>query len=189
MFASYGRKRFVPIIIVIAATLVVVYQINRFDVQIISNHHQEINAPKTLAKILPTTGTVVPSSSDIVTLVCGKAETVCTDAIDDRIDCFPNGIATEAACEERGCCWRLSKGLSVPSCFFPVNYGYRIQNNTSSTSQTFTAALQRCSNPDYKSKGLINIMASIVYHHHPSMLQLKVLINTVDNGINFCNMP
>lgn len=176
MFASYGRKRVVPMIIVIAATLLVIYQINRFNVQIISHthHHEDINAPKTIAKNLPTTGLTTPTSSSIAKFVCGKANTICSDDIDDRIDCFPNGLATEAACVERGCCWKVSNGFSVPSCFFPVNYGYRVRNSSSLTSPTFTAALQRCNNPDYKSKGLINIMASVVYQHHASLLQLKV---------------
>ncbi|EDV24195.1 Sucrase-isomaltase, intestinal [Trichoplax sp. H2] len=174
MFTGHGRKRIVPLVIVIIATLVIIYHINRSNLQIIShsNHHEKIDTPKLLPKTVTTAGIITSPSSTTAKFVCGKNDVVCSDDVEDRIDCYPVGLATEKGCKERGCCWGASSGNAVPSCYFPVNYGYQIRNRTEITSKDFIAKLRRCDTPYYSSKALTDIMVTIE-HYRPAMLSIK----------------
>lgn len=49
-----------------------------------------------------------------------------------RFDCYPESDATEGKCNNRGCCWKkpnvLSVPLDIPYCFYPMNYGYKLDS-------------------------------------------------------------
>lgn len=46
----------------------------------------------------------------------------------ERIDCHPDGGASQERCLSRGCTWcpAAEDGNNIPWCFVPKNYGYKI---------------------------------------------------------------
>uniref|UniRef100_A0A9J7ZVC4 alpha-glucosidase n=1 Tax=Cyprinus carpio carpio TaxID=630221 RepID=A0A9J7ZVC4_CYPCA len=44
----------------------------------------------------------------------------------ERVDCFPDGSASQQKCLERGCCWSPLSETNVPWCFFSKNHGYSV---------------------------------------------------------------
>ncbi|XP_058387661.1 maltase-glucoamylase isoform X2 [Diceros bicornis minor] len=66
----------------------------------------------------------------------------------ERIDCAPGQVVTEAVCKwQHKCCWNPGPDTDVPSCFFPRNWGYEVNNGYKNTTTGFTAQLKRLSSP------------------------------------------
>ena len=65
----------------------------------------------------------------------GKCQQGCSNIPDNlRFDCYPQGVANEQSCLNRGCCWTKPSivddevPLDVPYCFYPNDYGYQLVN-------------------------------------------------------------
>eukprot|EP00058_Branchiostoma_floridae_P007364 XP_002592852.1 hypothetical protein BRAFLDRAFT_65433 [Branchiostoma floridae] len=61
----------------------------------------------------------------------------------ERVDCYPEGGASKARCESRGCCWAQPTTQGPPSCFYPVNHGYELVGGLQSTPIGYRATLRR----------------------------------------------
>ncbi|XP_067276076.1 sucrase-isomaltase, intestinal [Pseudorasbora parva] len=46
----------------------------------------------------------------------------------ERVDCFPDGGASQQKCLERACCWSPLNETNVPWCFFSKNHGYSVDS-------------------------------------------------------------
>ncbi|KAF5914482.1 hypothetical protein HPG69_016433 [Diceros bicornis minor] len=54
----------------------------------------------------------------------------------------------QAVCKwQHKCCWNPGPDTDVPSCFFPRNWGYEVNNGYKNTTTGFTAQLKRLSSP------------------------------------------
>uniref|UniRef100_H2ZBD5 alpha-glucosidase n=1 Tax=Ciona savignyi TaxID=51511 RepID=H2ZBD5_CIOSA len=53
-----------------------------------------------------------------------KTTTVSAEIEENRFDCFPEGGASQATCEARGCVWSPALSSGPPSCFYSENEGY-----------------------------------------------------------------
>ncbi|KAJ8280469.1 hypothetical protein GJAV_G00054930 [Gymnothorax javanicus] len=60
-------------------------------------------------------------------LVLGQNYRVEWDTPNERFDCHPEEDADEAKCKARGCIWQPTTATGAPWCFYPVNYGYRVE--------------------------------------------------------------
>ncbi|KAJ7394088.1 hypothetical protein OS493_003764 [Desmophyllum pertusum] len=65
----------------------------------------------------------------------GKCQQGCSNIPDNlRFDCYPQGVANEQSCLNRGCCWTKPSivddevPLDIPYCFYPNDYGYQLVN-------------------------------------------------------------
>ena len=58
---------------------------------------------------------------------------LCPEAVEERVDCYPERDGNEGNCHSRGCCWVDGGPAGAPYCFFPSSYGYSVQrvSNTS----------------------------------------------------------
>ncbi|XP_044145770.1 sucrase-isomaltase, intestinal [Bufo gargarizans] len=65
----------------------------------------------------------------------------------ERIDCFPDGVASEAACKQRGCCWSPFNETHIPWCYFSKSHGYNVLGSWEKTPQGFRADLKRVNFP------------------------------------------
>ncbi|XP_064418118.1 maltase-glucoamylase [Latimeria chalumnae] len=65
----------------------------------------------------------------------------------ERIDCIPDGVASESKCVQRGCCWKPLSDRNVPWCFFPKNHGYEVQGNQKQTASGLETQLNRMDCP------------------------------------------
>ncbi|XP_038616574.1 maltase-glucoamylase, intestinal [Tachyglossus aculeatus] len=65
----------------------------------------------------------------------------------ERIDCIPDQEATQAKCNQRGCCWSPQGGPKVPPCFFSRNHGYRVDGGLTNNTAGFSARLRRLPSP------------------------------------------
>ncbi len=90
--------------------------------------------------IVPVTGD--PSGSHIRTLRKRQASKV------DRIDCYPEAEAkysgfSKTACLARNCLFDDAAGSASIPCYFPPNYGYRLQGTEQQTPNGIRLRLQR----------------------------------------------
>ncbi|XP_030741124.1 putative maltase-glucoamylase-like protein FLJ16351 [Echinops telfairi] len=66
----------------------------------------------------------------------------------ERIDCAPGQAVTQEVCSWHiRCCWNPVANTSVPWCFFPKNWGYKVHDGPTNTSKGFTALLKRLPSP------------------------------------------
>ncbi|XP_078695135.1 sucrase-isomaltase, intestinal-like [Branchiostoma floridae x Branchiostoma belcheri] len=65
----------------------------------------------------------------------------------DRVDCHPEGTATRARCEARGCCWSPAPARGPPGCFYPTNHGYEVAGEVVQTAAGYRATLRRLDTP------------------------------------------
>ncbi|NXC21671.1 MGA protein, partial [Corythaeola cristata] len=66
-------------------------------------------------------------------------------------------------CDLRGCCWSPQSDVSVPWCFFPSNYGYRVYGSTRSTEAGFEATLRRLSSPSLFGDDISTLLLTAEY--------------------------
>lgn len=65
----------------------------------------------------------------------------------DRVDCFPDGGASQQKCLERACCWSPLDETNVPWCFFSKNHGYTADRVSNPDSTHIEAKLTRMNAP------------------------------------------
>ncbi|XP_052438648.1 sucrase-isomaltase, intestinal-like [Carassius gibelio] len=65
----------------------------------------------------------------------------------ERVDCFPDGSASQQKCLERGCCWSPLSETNVPWCFFSKNHGYSVISESKPDSTHIEAKLTRMDAP------------------------------------------
>ncbi|KAM4874064.1 putative maltase-glucoamylase 2 [Thomomys bottae] len=66
----------------------------------------------------------------------------------ERIDCAPGKVVTEEICRwQHKCCWKHGGDSNIPSCFFPRNWGYEVQEGPTNGSIGFMAQLKRSPTP------------------------------------------
>ena len=77
---------------------------------------------------------------------------VSTFSLDDRlkIDCIPENVQNldeiKYKCNQRKCIYEESIGESVPWCYYPSNYGYKLKNDPQETDQGYKIELVRDTN-------------------------------------------
>ncbi|XP_058580019.1 putative maltase-glucoamylase-like protein FLJ16351 [Neofelis nebulosa] len=65
----------------------------------------------------------------------------------ERIDCVPGHVVTENVCRwVYKCCWKPVTHTGAPRCFFPRNWGYKVDTRQNDTTG-FTATLKRLPSP------------------------------------------
>ncbi|XP_078266999.1 sucrase-isomaltase, intestinal [Rhinoraja longicauda] len=107
-----------------------------------------LSAPKSVKVIQGTQVTIVPPENidyHAVTkvarliglqLVFGQSYTVQWDSQKFvKVDCHPEGKASESSCRARGCTWTEADNLAEPWCFYESDYGY-IMNTAKGITQT-----------------------------------------------------
>ncbi|KAG8445217.1 hypothetical protein GDO86_010120 [Hymenochirus boettgeri] len=93
----------------------------------------------------------------------------------ERFDCHPEPNADETKCASRGCIWKPSSISKVPYCYFPSDYGYRVEKEQS-TSSGITVDIYK----DPTSSQYRNLLPHIsplrveVKYHENNMLQFKI---------------
>lgn len=65
----------------------------------------------------------------------------------ERVDCFPDGSASQQKCLERACCWSPLNETNVPWCFFSKNHGYSVVSENKPDSTHVEAQLTRMDAP------------------------------------------
>ncbi|XP_029026154.1 sucrase-isomaltase, intestinal-like [Betta splendens] len=65
----------------------------------------------------------------------------------ERVDCYPDGGASQQKCEQRGCCWTPLTESNVPWCFFPANQGYVVESKEEPNRFELRAQLKRLASP------------------------------------------
>ncbi|XP_067246031.1 sucrase-isomaltase, intestinal [Chanodichthys erythropterus] len=65
----------------------------------------------------------------------------------ERVDCFPDGGASQQKCLERACCWSPLNETNVPWCFFSKNHGYSVVSENKPDSTHIEAKLTRMDSP------------------------------------------
>ncbi|XP_077049996.1 sucrase-isomaltase, intestinal [Siphateles boraxobius] len=65
----------------------------------------------------------------------------------ERVDCFPDGGASQQKCLERACCWSPLNETNVPWCFFSKNHGYSVVSENKPDSTHIEAKLTRMDAP------------------------------------------
>ncbi|KAM4694349.1 sucrase-isomaltase, intestinal-like [Discoglossus pictus] len=65
----------------------------------------------------------------------------------DRIDCLPDQLASQDACNRRGCCWSPFNETYAPWCFFSASHGYEVIGSSKPTKAGFEANLKRLPSP------------------------------------------
>ncbi|XP_041850420.1 maltase-glucoamylase, intestinal [Melanotaenia boesemani] len=95
----------------------------------------------------------------IVLFVTGEPGIIKTDVSDgfirqcpniplaERVDCFPDGGASQMKCEQRGCCWTPLDQTNVPWCYFSANHGYAVESVKEPNPYEITAQLKRMPSP------------------------------------------
>ncbi|XP_043072751.1 LOW QUALITY PROTEIN: sucrase-isomaltase, intestinal-like [Puntigrus tetrazona] len=68
-------------------------------------------------------------------------------SIGERVDCFPDGRASQEKCLKRGCCWSPLDETNVPWCFFSKNHGYSVVSESMPDSTHIEAKLTRMDSP------------------------------------------
>ncbi|XP_060489301.2 putative maltase-glucoamylase 2 [Panthera onca] len=67
----------------------------------------------------------------------------------ERIDCVPGHVVTENVCRwVYKCCWKPVTHTGAPKCFFPRNWGYKVDKRQNDTTG-FTAKLKRLPSPSH----------------------------------------
>ncbi|XP_075058176.1 sucrase-isomaltase, intestinal [Mixophyes fleayi] len=80
--------------------------------------------------------------------------------INNRIDCYPEQGASEAACKQRGCCWMPYNEYNAPWCFYTNSHGYEVVGGKMSTSKGFDAHLKRLPAPNVYEKEIQELYLS-----------------------------
>ncbi|XP_069853479.1 probable maltase-glucoamylase 2 [Dipodomys merriami] len=79
--------------------------------------------------------------------------------VSDRIDCAPGKTVTEEICRwQHKCCWKHEADPNIPSCFFPRNWGYEVQDGPTNRSTDFTARLRRSPSPSLFGDDIANAL-------------------------------
>lgn len=98
----------------------------------------------------------------------------------DKFDCFPEDGATKESCEARGCCWNASQKkarlppLSVPYCFYPVNYPSYVFYNVTQTSFGFKALLKKPTHSFSPYRGDVQYLEMDVFFLSFELLRVKI---------------
>ncbi|XP_066266382.1 sucrase-isomaltase, intestinal-like [Branchiostoma lanceolatum] len=79
----------------------------------------------------------------------------------ERVDCYPEGGASQSRCEARGCCWGQPTTKGPPSCFYPVNHGYELVGGLQRTSLGYKATLRRLNTPAMYGDDMQNIEVTV----------------------------
>ncbi|RXN35304.1 maltase- intestinal-like protein [Labeo rohita] len=65
----------------------------------------------------------------------------------ERVDCYPDGGASQQKCLERACCWSPLNETNVPWCFFSKNHGYSVVSESKPDNTHIEAKLTRMDAP------------------------------------------
>lgn len=102
----------------------------------------------------------------------GKCPTEPNDLINERINCIPEQLPTQAQCEARGCCWRPYNNSVIPWCFFVDNHGYKSEGVTS-TNTGLEAKLSRIPSPTLFGGDISNVLLT-TESQTPNRLRFKI---------------
>ncbi|KAG9338719.1 hypothetical protein JZ751_025388, partial [Albula glossodonta] len=96
--------------------------------------------------------------------------------LDERFDCHPEEHSSEEKCTQRGCIWEEVPVQGVPWCFFPSDYGYKV-NNVVENNTGISLDIQR--NIKYRANRLpgspdIDLLRVEIKYLNAHMLQFKV---------------
>ncbi|KAI8515161.1 hypothetical protein Bbelb_077520 [Branchiostoma belcheri] len=92
----------------------------------------------------------------------------------DRVDCHPEGTATRARCEARGCCWSPAPARGPPGCFYPTNHGYEVAGKVVQTAAGYRATLRRLDTPPTPYGGDVETLEVVVEKQKQHRLHVKV---------------
>ena len=160
-----------------------------------------------------TANTLCPSNPPTIKVPCAKglnvSEEVCTNAgccwYGDELDqcymnyeascsndqaqhfnCLPendswNNVYAKQQCTLRGCCWDSS---STIKCFFPSNYGYRINDDIQETATGMIASITRkMPQPTIYGNDIENLTVEVIYETS-NRLHIKVCVSILSANSN-----
>lgn len=108
-----------------------------------------------------------------------SSELRCPTELVDRVDCYPEGSPSQAACSSRGCCWSFTDNeRGPPPCFFPTYYGYESQVVPVKDGNSWSIFLRRIKTPSLFGTDVENI-AVLIEEQTRNRLRIKV-IKTLD---------
>ncbi|XP_077017064.1 sucrase-isomaltase, intestinal isoform X1 [Tamandua tetradactyla] len=163
-----ARKKFTSLEISLIVLFVIVTIIAIALVAVLATKTSvEENSNPTSSPSSPThTTTVYPPGS-------GKCPNESNDPVNERINCIPEQLPTQAVCAQRGCCWRPWNNTIIPWCFFADNHGYNVEGKTATTSTGLEANLSRIPSPTLYGNDISSVLFT-VQNQTSSRLRFKL---------------
>ncbi|XP_027698115.1 maltase-glucoamylase, intestinal, partial [Vombatus ursinus] len=125
-----AKKTFSKLEIILSVLLVALFIISVVLIVLLATNTLEASTTSS-----PET-TRTASTSTTLTPVCHAVN------LSERINCIPDQTPTQAACNQRGCCWSPEGPVNMPWCYFSKQYGYQVEGSAN-TRAGFTAQLSR----------------------------------------------